>query len=363
MPEKKNQHFVPRVYLKHFSPVDSGKTIGLFNLNTSTTVEQAPTKSQCSRPYFHGNDELEDILADVEGRYGDWVGRGVLADPPLLVDDLDRFLHFFFALQYVRTEHAQIRTRAMFEAQKRMMGFTPEDEERFPFPEGVELVRQSVGMSLEFRRHISDLKLALIRNRSDVPFVTSDDPVCFTNRLHLQRLRRRSFGWGSAGTLFYCPFSPTIAACLYDSDVYLADKKDRHWIELTKKADARALNELMFLKARENIYFRNAADFDRDHFELVRHRRVDQYTRGTILKKVGEDEDGEVYRATDEEVMPQLEGARVMTQSVVHAEPTSWFSLIRFRSQPVAYTNGSAAGYVRKHTAQLDGMAVEKVRV
>jgi len=53
--KKKNQHFVPRHYLKRFS-FDQGSQIHLFNLNSKKYVPEAPLRSQCSSSYFYGED-------------------------------------------------------------------------------------------------------------------------------------------------------------------------------------------------------------------------------------------------------------------------------------------------------------------
>jgi hypothetical protein len=54
MAGNKNQHFVPKFYLRHFSA--DKKSIHLLNLKSEKPIFGAPLKNQCSRDYFYGED-------------------------------------------------------------------------------------------------------------------------------------------------------------------------------------------------------------------------------------------------------------------------------------------------------------------
>lgn len=63
MPSKKNQHFVPRFYLKNFSNDKKKNFIGLFNIDSEVHIENAKLKTQASRDYFYGKDgKVEDLF-------------------------------------------------------------------------------------------------------------------------------------------------------------------------------------------------------------------------------------------------------------------------------------------------------------
>jgi hypothetical protein len=63
----RNQHFVPRHYLRRFS-FDNGKRIHLFNLASERYVPNAPLKSQCAGDYFYTKDlRGESALTEIEG--------------------------------------------------------------------------------------------------------------------------------------------------------------------------------------------------------------------------------------------------------------------------------------------------------
>ena len=58
---------------------------------------------------------------------------------------------------------------------------------------------------------ISDLKMCIIRNRTNIPFFTSDDLAVQANRFRIQRQRFSHGGVGlmNAGLMFFLPLTPT----------------------------------------------------------------------------------------------------------------------------------------------------------
>lgn len=77
MATNKNQHFVPRCYLKVFTGKGENLAINLLNLDRQRCIVAAPVKNQCSGDYLYGQDEaLENAIRAAEGGYG----GGDLAD-------------------------------------------------------------------------------------------------------------------------------------------------------------------------------------------------------------------------------------------------------------------------------------------
>ena len=71
MATNKNQHFVPRCYLRQFTSNGANRAINLYNIDRDKFVEHAPVKSQCSGDYFYGkNSQLEKAIQSVEDAYG-----------------------------------------------------------------------------------------------------------------------------------------------------------------------------------------------------------------------------------------------------------------------------------------------------
>src|SRR6185312_2249221 len=72
----KNQHFVPRCYLKPFTLNGEGLAISLLNVDQHRLVLTAPVKHQCSGDYFYGKDlQIEKALQHIEGLYANSLTR------------------------------------------------------------------------------------------------------------------------------------------------------------------------------------------------------------------------------------------------------------------------------------------------
>ncbi len=95
MASNKNQHFVPRCYLRPFSINSDNKEINLYNIDRKRFIERAPIKHQCSKNYFYGDDSrLEKALQFTEGTYAS-VLRDVLKPGYRLTDDHRQFFRIF----------------------------------------------------------------------------------------------------------------------------------------------------------------------------------------------------------------------------------------------------------------------------
>lgn len=58
MATNKNQHFVPRCYLRPFTANGEGVVINLYNIDRQKFIPNAPVKNQCSGNYFYGQDDV-----------------------------------------------------------------------------------------------------------------------------------------------------------------------------------------------------------------------------------------------------------------------------------------------------------------
>src|SRR5690242_4660264 len=66
--ERKNQHYVPKFYLRNFAIDTNKKQIRLFNTNRDLFIKAAPIKSQASSNFYYGKDgKVEAALSELEG--------------------------------------------------------------------------------------------------------------------------------------------------------------------------------------------------------------------------------------------------------------------------------------------------------
>jgi hypothetical protein len=107
MATNKNQHFVPRCYLRPFTIDEAGVAINLYNIDRQKCIQLAPVKNQCSRNYFYGQDQkLERAIQSVECEYGTAL-HDILRPGYVLNDEHRTILRIFWLFQYLRTEAAK----------------------------------------------------------------------------------------------------------------------------------------------------------------------------------------------------------------------------------------------------------------
>ncbi len=193
MPHNKQQHYVPRCYLKPFSLNQDGAAINLFNISRRKHIENAPIKGQCARAYFYGEDlRIERWLQSFESEYAKIV-REIQNRTQLAEDDLG-VLRTFAYLQYSRTEMAIRRRRIAEEGmQNAVYEGRPVAAPDLDVGDRTIMLR-SMLTYFQSREYVDDLKITILDNQTQVDFVTSDDPAVFVNRFYTQRVKSQSFG-------------------------------------------------------------------------------------------------------------------------------------------------------------------------
>jgi hypothetical protein len=346
MASNRNQHFVPRCYLRPFAAQGTGAAINLYNVDRRKVITGAPLKHQCSGDYFYGRDaRLEKAIQGLEVGYAT-VLRAVVQPGYVLSDDHRSVLRLFWLFQHLRTEAASIRSVQMTELMGRTAGI-PHSEYRVEIKDAVQMAMHTF---IDERDVVDDLKICLIRNRTEMPFVTSDDPAILTNRWYLQdrRTRGRSFGLKSAGNLLLLPMTPKILCVGYDGDV-CSVPNEKGWANVGRQEDVDAFNEHQFLNCRANIFFQgmSAADLVHEAYMRAEPRRPKARHRAHYAVLDGQDADRKKYRVVDPSQAPDHLEALIHTE-VVHARPATWPHVIAWRKGGAVYTNGTGVGYVRR---------------
>ncbi len=200
---------------------------------------------------------------------------------------------------------------------------------------------------------INDLKVCLIRNRTSVPFVTSDDPAVLTNRWYLEdrRIIGRSFGLQASGLLAILPLTPRILCLAYDGDVYNVQHQSG-WAGIRNEADARALNQHQFLNCFANIFLHDPAFVEEIQSSFVAINARRPAVRHAVHIAVLDRTEGDYSRYR----VVSPEEARSHHDFLIHSEvlfptPIVWPSILRWRRGGSVYTNGTGIKYVRKFYA------------
>ena len=346
MPANKNQHFVPRCYLRAFSWGGVGKAINLYNIAGRKTVMGAPVKSQCARDYLYckDNPRLENVLKLMEDGYASNI-RMLDSSADQIAESTGLQLRSFMMLQYFRTEAAMRRVETAFTGSSAAM--TRATGQAMPTAAGDarEMMLESLGVFARSASCINDLNICILENATTTDFITSDDPVCMTSKFHADR-RLSAFGLESTGVLLFFPLSPRLLFLCYDANVYSVDVSQQR-VRMHSVQDVLVCNDLQYLNARENIYFASSTDGDRVACEAANasSRRPSTRMSFTAYGKLPPAKPGiERYRqlVPDERVDEVL-----VTMSPVHVFPTSWPSMLKDRDRPIYLFDGSLGGYMR----------------
>ena len=95
-------------------------------------------------------------------------------------------------------------------------------------------------------------------NKTDVEFVTSDNPVVLYNQLFSFRKFGSNTGLAQKGLQIFLPISPKIALIFYDHDVYSVGKRHSLTVNIDLVRDVYELNTLQMCSAMNCVYFRDS---------------------------------------------------------------------------------------------------------
>lgn len=347
MASNKNQHYVPKCHLKRFCLPGIEAAINLYNIDRDKVVCSAPIKRQCSGDYFYGDDPLlESAIRSIEDPYGLVINR--IIGPGYTFNEEDKtYLKIFWLLQYQRTEAASKRVVEVSEEVGESVGMEAE-EFRFAIKDAVQMAMRSFP---ELMHGMSDMKMVLIKNKADVPFITSDDPAILTNRWHFERSPTNgvlSFGLHSAGNLMLLPISPFVLCLGYDGDVY-SIPHERGWVSVTRSADVSLLNQFQILNCRANLFFHDSgqSEYIRSEFMSFKNARLEKRHKINHAVLEREQDGSSYYKVVDSSTARDYAEAIVNFQDF-HPRPERWPHLFGFRANGSVYTNDSGMGFVRK---------------
>ena len=257
MANNKNQHFVPQFYLRNFSADASQRSICLFNFDRGLSIPNASIRNQCSRDYWHGDEDplFEDSLRGLEGFGAAAIKACILTDQLHKV----RTLKTFAMVQLGRTVFS---AEAFAESREKMHRLTYgrplEDNELDP--------KHNIGVYLMNGPILLDLAACLVVNKTDIEFITSDNPVVLCNWWFTRMYRQRpgaGVGLAHAGLEIYLPLSPRHQLALYDRNIWTVPKAERNGrVLLRNDRDVYALNERQALNAQHNVYFSSMSTVD-----------------------------------------------------------------------------------------------------
>ena len=272
MANKKNNHFVPKSYLKRFCS-GSERQIGLYNLKSGRSVDDAPIKTQCSRDYFYTKNPIfEDEFSKLEMRQKELLSKIIETRRVPERQSSDRAaLSSSILFQAGRTAtSAAHRDHLTTEFGKAVLKYELADGDRAALLEYLpalkitqsNTVMESIAEHLVMWPLIDDLDCTLFLNESEEDFLTSDHPVARCNSLPPSRTPAPSIGFASRGLIIVYPISPRALLLLSDFEVYKVEKNHDGAAILKGRRDVVEMNLAQCWGAYENLYFASQARVD-----------------------------------------------------------------------------------------------------
>ncbi len=262
----KNQHYVPRFYMKPFSIIKNEGTkkekvlISFYQFKDNLFRDNVPTTSVCSEDFFYDEDgRIENKLAEKENKWGSAILK-INRDEELAASEINDIREF--------TVYQISRTKAMLDHNQDMattmltnvLYNQTSDLDKSVIKEIVEKKVETEITSeynLDFVKDtlpiIDDLKMCILENKTDVAFLTSDVPVIIVNPLGVHRA-----GLGNIGTVVFFPTSQKKMVMFYDNKLYgkIAE-------EIQDSECINAFNKYQYISADERILALNSIEFER----------------------------------------------------------------------------------------------------
>jgi hypothetical protein len=248
--DKKNQHYIPKFYLRNFSYKLNGKQIGLFNLKADLFHPTGKLKTQGSSSFFYGHDgKIEDSLSKIEGKLAKVI-QDIITSQVLPKENSDGHaaLLVFIALTLLRNpvliETIKEQSRQF---DKMLNEDLPTENKKTYFPEinhkeAIELALSNLNSVTDT---ICDLDFKLLINKTKQPFIASDFPIVKYNQfLESRQWPHGKTGSGSVGLQIFIPLSPIITIVFYDNGIYKVGDRKQKLVGLTEHKDVDQLNRL-----------------------------------------------------------------------------------------------------------------------
>lgn len=261
----KNQHYVPRFYMKPFSIIKNEGSkkekvlISFYQFKDNMAKNNVPTNSVCSEDFFYDEDgKIENQLAEKEGKWASAIKKINCGDT-LTASEISDIREF--------TIYQISRTKAMLDHNQDMATTMLTDtlyNQNSTLDKSIikEIVEKKVEKEItpqlalnlvkDILPLITDLEIGILENKTEVSFFTSDVPVIIINSLSIHRA-----GLGDIGTVIFFPVSPKKMIMFYDSKLYGRIPEEIQDLECVH-----AFNKYQYIGADERILASNSVEFE-----------------------------------------------------------------------------------------------------
>ncbi|WP_262910047.1 DUF4238 domain-containing protein [Chryseobacterium gleum] len=289
---KKNQHYIPRFYLRYFSFMKNLKQIGIYNVNTNFFKQDVPLKHQCSKDFIYGEDEkIENFLSKLEGEFDSCI-KQIIFTEDLLKKNKEE-LHILLAFLVI----TEMRSLTSIENMKSFHARVNSLDAEYNFPNlgHQRIVDIIFSVFLDVLPTVLDLEYKLFKNETKTAFISSDFPIAKYNLL-FENLPKyfSSTGYRSKGLLVFIPINPFLTVVFYDKSTYKIGNKKDNVIPIVNKFEVDQLNLLQALNANEIVFFNELINKEYIHLLISKANKYNKPNiphtyKAKLLKENGEE--------------------------------------------------------------------------
>ncbi|MBN2635254.1 MAG: DUF4238 domain-containing protein [Prolixibacteraceae bacterium] len=259
---KKNQHYIPKFYLRNFSFEGNNKQVGIYNLDRGFYFQTAPLKHQGSKDFFYGEDGvIEDLFSVMEAEFARIVNKlsKSMVLPKLKSTEHIHLLEFVSVMDLRNpiiidyAANSRIELRRTVEALHPGKNIEESLREEISHKDAVALSLMHIKDAVDYSL---DLELKLLINKTERPFITSDYPLVKYNQfLEGRKYDGGKTGFGCVGLQLILPINPELILILYDPKSYKVGYRKRKYLEITDIKSVEQLNLLQVLNCKSTLFF------------------------------------------------------------------------------------------------------------
>lgn len=272
---KKNQHFIPKFYLRNFSYHLNQKEIGIYVPSNDFFKNDVALRDQGSKKFFYGKDEIiENQFASMEKHFANSVNTIISNQNLNKKNRKELFELLTFVLFSDLRNPIIIGNVSNFPTNFNDLKLPV----RLPELEHLESVKITLSTVKSILPFLLDLDYKLFINITNAPFITSDYPCAKYNILYEDIPTFFSvFAYRSKGFLLFYPISSNLTIIFFDKSTYRIGNKRDNVIQLNDKKEIDQLNTLQILNANETIYFNESISYN---YIKELFRKSNKYQKG-----------------------------------------------------------------------------------
>jgi hypothetical protein len=351
---KKNQHYIPKFYLRNFSYHNNKKQIGVYNLANEVFYQTASLKHQGSKNFFYGYDgKIEDRLSDIEGKLADIISKIIFTrDVPPKNTDEHYDLLLFVALTDVRNPISIEGFKdSLNEMRRQILDMHPQSDidNLIPNPNHNEVVEMHLANIYHILPIMLDLDYKILINNTITSFITSDLPIVKYNQyLEQKKWNFSKSGYGLTGLQIFIPLNKELMVVFFDKDIYKIGDKKKKYLNITSEKNIDDLNKLQFINCFGTIFFDDSVN---ENYIQRLHTLAKKFDRAHTTRS----EVSYIIKEGDEENRRTVEAGfkNLIMVNKTDCQTNLQVDGIKIHSKGRAHTLNDSLAQLRPHAARL----------